>query len=278
MLVSQSHAANNAEKQKLRIVALAPHIVELLFDIGAGEQIIATTSFANHPEAAKSIPVVGNYARLQIERIVELQPDIIISWKSGNPADDIARLKSFGLKVIYSNPTELIHISEDIRRFGTLTGREQQALAVAERFDIRLRELQISFSHKTPINTFYELSSQPLMTVAGSAWPQQHLKICGAANVFDNAESDYPKISFEHVLSAMPDLIIQPRSGKTPASNYTDWRKWSAIPASQMNHVIYPDADRLHRMSTTVIDELVELCTQIDEIRQDLNIREKNTQ
>ena len=94
--------ANN--KSKPSIIALAPHIVEMLYDVGAGEQIIGTTSFADYPEQAKKIPRIGNYVRLQLERVIELQPDLIIAWKSGNPSDDLALLEQLGFNIMYSQP------------------------------------------------------------------------------------------------------------------------------------------------------------------------------
>ena len=68
-LSSFSALANN--QQKPTIVALSPHIVEMLFAIGAGEQIIATTEYSDHPKAAKSIPRIGNHAGLQIEKFIK---------------------------------------------------------------------------------------------------------------------------------------------------------------------------------------------------------------
>ena len=98
------------EESKPTIIALAPHIVEMLYDVGAGGQIIGTTAFADYPEQAKKIPRIGNYVRLQLERVIELQPDLIIAWKSGNPSDDLARLEQLGFNIVYSQP----HTFEDI--------------------------------------------------------------------------------------------------------------------------------------------------------------------
>ena len=89
---------------KPRIIALAPHIVEILYDIGAGDQIIGTTDFADYPEQAKLIPRIGNHAKLQIERVIALQPDLIIAWRSGNPSDDLNRLSQLGFTIVYSEP------------------------------------------------------------------------------------------------------------------------------------------------------------------------------
>ena len=69
---SRAQDDSNDSLQKQRIIALAPHIVESLYAIGAGEQIIGTTAHADYPKAAEDILRVGNYARLQIEKIIQL--------------------------------------------------------------------------------------------------------------------------------------------------------------------------------------------------------------
>ena len=97
--ISRANTDSNDSLQKQRIIALAPHIVESLYAIGAGEQIIGTTAHADYPKAAEDILRVGNYARLQIEKIIQLKPDVIIAWKTGNPSDDLARLEKYDLKV-----------------------------------------------------------------------------------------------------------------------------------------------------------------------------------
>ena len=75
-------AKSYAEKPKERIVALAPHIVEMLFDIGAGDKIVGTVEYADFPKAALDIPRVGSYHGMQIEKLLALNPDLVIVWKS----------------------------------------------------------------------------------------------------------------------------------------------------------------------------------------------------
>ena len=75
-----------------RIVTLAPHIVEQLFAIGAGDRIVGTVSYSDYPEAAKEIPIIGGYELFDLETILALKPDLVIGWSSGNSA---AQLEQF---------------------------------------------------------------------------------------------------------------------------------------------------------------------------------------
>ncbi|MDU0355967.1 ABC transporter substrate-binding protein [Paraglaciecola aquimarina] len=116
----------NQQKQQLRIIALAPHIVESLYEIGAGEQIIGTSSHADYPQQAKNILRVGNYASLQIEKILQLKPDSILVLQTGNPMSDLARLEKYQFKIIYSKPRKLSDVADELIMLGELTGRHDQ--------------------------------------------------------------------------------------------------------------------------------------------------------
>ena len=175
---------NNAEaKQKKRIIALAPHLVESLYAIGAGDQIIATTAHADYPAAAKNIMVVGNYARLQIEKIIQLKPDVVIAWTTGNPTVDLARLEKYQIKVIYSNPETLEDVAAELRLLGEITGRTEQASKLAEQYLTSLTDIKQRYASQENIKVFYELWSRPIRTVAQKAWPQQQITLCGGVNM-----------------------------------------------------------------------------------------------
>jgi vitamin B12 transport system substrate-binding protein len=273
VLFSSDTVANNDSNdslEKTRIIALAPHIVESLYAIGAGEQIIGTTAHADYPKAAEDILRVGNYARLQIEKIIQLKPDVIIAWKTGNPSDDLARLEKYQLKVIYSDPQTLEDVGKELIMLGKLTGREAAANTVAEHYLTRLQKIKQTYAEQQKVSVFYELWSRPLRTVANKAWPQQQLELCGASNPFENAADDYPSVGLEQVLVTLPQVVVQPsqHSAGADSSDALNWSQWQHIPAAKNNFIFHPNADKVHRMTTRMLDEVVILCEQIDTARQ----------
>ncbi|MGS2719770.1 cobalamin-binding protein [Paraglaciecola aestuariivivens] len=250
-------------KQQRRIIALAPHLVESLFAIGAGQQIIATTAHADYPSAAKQIPVVGNYARLQIEKILQLQPDLIIAWKTGNPIDDLARLEQYQLNVVYTHPQTLADVAEELLLLGEVTGRSQTAQALAEQYLHRLNQLKHSYAQQAKVSVFYELWSRPIRTVANQAWPQQQLALCGAQNPFAHAQDDYPSVGLEQVLASLPQVVIQPSQSTSGDPDRLNWQQWPHIPAAKHGFIFHPNADKVHRMSPRMLDEVEKMCAQI---------------
>ena len=259
---------NVEAKQNKRIIALAPHLVESLYAIGAGDQIIATTAHADYPEAAKNIMVVGNYARLQIEKIIQLKPDVIIAWTTGNSVVDLARLEKHQIKVIYSNPKTLEDVATELLLLGEITGRTEQASKLAEQYLTKLADIKQRYASQANIKVFYELWSRPIRTVAQNAWPQQQITLCGGVNPFANAKDDYPAVGLEQVLVTLPQVVIQPSKSTSGDPDSLNWQQWPHVPAAKNGFIFHPNADKVHRMTTRVLDELVVLCEQIDTARQ----------
>ena len=157
------------EQPAQRIISLAPHITELLFSIGAGDRIVGTVDYSDYPDAAQKIPRVGGNNALDLERIVSLSPDLVIAWGTGNKPVDLEKLRRFNLPVFISEPRRLMDIPDSLIRLSELTGTEEQAKAVSERFNNRLAGLR-RYSGREPVNVFYQIWDRPLMSVNG-----QHL-------------------------------------------------------------------------------------------------------
>jgi len=280
-LMSKTSFANNqaieAAKKNPTIIALAPHIVEMLYQVGAGDQIIGTTAFADYPEQAKEIPRIGNYVRLQLERVIELQPDLIIAWKSGNPSDDLARLKQLGFTIVYSQPDTFSDIAKELRHFANISGHSQQGEKVAQQFEQGLEKIKLKYQNKEKISGFYELWSRPLTTVAKGSWPQQFLRICQVENPFTQAATPYPQVNIEQLLQKEVALIIQPLSVNQKEREGFNWQDWPIIPAVKNNNIIQPDADALHRMTGRSLTALKDLCQAVDDTRIKLSTSTNGT-
>jgi len=73
------------EQPAQRIISLAPSMTELLFSLGAGDRIVGVMDFSDFPAQARQLPIVGRFDMLDMERIMALQPDLVVAWRSGNP-------------------------------------------------------------------------------------------------------------------------------------------------------------------------------------------------
>lgn len=248
-----------------RIIALSPHGVEMLYAIGAGDNIVATTDHADFPEVAKQIPRIGGYYGIQIERVIELNPDLIVVWGSGNKAEEIERLSQLGYPIYNSDPKSLTAVAEDLLALGQLTGHEAQAQEAASQYLQQLQQLRQQNQDKPQVKVFYQLWSTPLMTVAKGSWIEQIIEVCHGENVFADAASAYPQVSLEAVLLKMPQVILQ--SQDKGNVNGVDWSSWQEIPAVKQQHIYQLNADLLHRAAPRAILGIQALCQALDKAR-----------
>lgn len=256
-----------AAKMPQRIIALAPHLVENLYSIGAGERIVGSSDYADYPPAALKIPRVSHYSGVDIEKILSLKPDLILAWRSGTPAADLTRMQQLGLPVVVTDIRDLTELGSHIQLLGQLTGTSARADLLAKQYLQQLEQLKLQYQHAKAVPTFYELWGNPLTTAANQAWPAQQLQLCGASNVFAAAVGDYPQIGLEQVLVRNPALIIQPISANEKRQ-LVNWQQWPAIKAVQQQQIIQPNADVLHRTTLRMLPGLKQLCQQIDQVRQ----------
>ncbi|EAT10914.1 ABC transporter, periplasmic substrate-binding protein, putative [Oceanobacter sp. RED65] len=258
------------QKEAQRIIALSPHSVELLFALGAGERIIATTEHADYPKAALNIERIGGFHGLQIERIVELRPDLIVAWQGGNRAQDLDKLESLGLNVYRSETKTLFGIVDELNALAKSTGTQSKARALEVEFREAFTELAQQYQSKSSVSFFYQLWQQPLRTMASGSWINEIFETCNGQNVVDSNSglSDYPQINLESVILEAPQAIFIPSDHGSYSQAGGLWQKWPQIPAVKQNNIFFIDGDLLHRFSLRVMDGAKEVCNKLDEVRQ----------
>ncbi|KFZ39042.1 ABC transporter substrate-binding protein [Shewanella mangrovi] len=266
LVVSHLCAAQATAAKPMRIVALAPHAVELLYAIGAGDEIVAATEFADYPQAAKAIPRIGGFQGIQLDRLMQLQPDLVVAWQGGNSPEMLARIKSLGFKLYMSHPDTLVQVADEMEALGKLTDHLPQAQQQAAQYRQRLNQLIEQNAHKPKVKLFYQLWSNPMMTVAKGSWVQQIIDVCQGENVFYDASSPYPQVSLEKVLLTQPQVIISSKETGNPQT--IDWQRWPEIPAVNQQHIFSIDADILQRQTPRALLGMQQMCDALDKVRK----------
>jgi iron complex transport system substrate-binding protein len=249
-----------------RIVSLAPHLTEQLFAVGAGARIVGTTDFADYPEAARRIPRVGRAHSVDLERVAALRPDLILIWGSGFPPATQQALRRLGVPVFVSEPGALDSIATSLERLGTLTAGD--GAAAAADFRARIAALRTQYAQRPPVRVFYQVWSQPLMTLSGHHVISEGLRVCGARNVFEDLQPIAPQVALEAVLAADPDAIVTAEAGGKPSPVFDTWRKHRSLRAVQRDALITLDADRINRHGPRLAEELGRLCAALERVRQ----------
>ncbi len=252
-----------------RIVSLAPHLTELLFAVGAGDAVVGTVAHSDFPAAARRVPLVGDSAMLDLERIAALQPDLVLVWRHGNAPQQLQRLATLKLPTYAHEARALGDIARGLRDLGTLTGHGARAAARADAFDRALAALRARFAGQRRLRVFYQVWPQPLITFNGEHLVSQALDVCGADNVFAAQRLLTPTVTEEAVLLADPDAIVTgwiPAYGGTPPLDA--WQRLDALRAVRAGALLTVDPDLLHRQSDRVVLGVQELCEKLEGVRE----------
>lgn len=245
-----------------RIVALAPHLVETLYAIGAGPRVAAAVDYSDYPPQAAQLPRVGGYAGISVEAVLRRQPDLIVAWRDGGHARELARLRQLGVPVYISAPLRPEDVAQDMRALGVLTARDTAAAALAARFDRTLAQQRSQYAGARPISVFLQLSEQPLFSVSAHSFVGQLLSLCGARNVFADAVPPAPQVSVEAVLARRPQLVLA--FSDTALSR---WQAWPQLPAVASHNLLRVSEGSISRPGPRLADGVVALCRDIDQAR-----------
>lgn len=250
-----------------RIISLAPNITEVLFHVGAGEQIVGADEYSNYPPAAKEIVRVNNHAAANYELILSLKPDLVIAWQSGNGDKIINPLRKLGIPVFVVEPRQIDMIPNLFRRFGQLSGKVEQAEQRASEFTRRLKVLSKTNGDKALVRTFYQIWDEPLITLNGKHMVSSVIELCGGVNIFADAVPLVPYVNIESVVAADPQVIIAGGSQEEQPAWFKRWQKWSGISAVINSQVYLIPADLMQRHSARILDGAEMMCGFLDNAR-----------
>ncbi len=247
-------------KPPQRIVSLTPHLTEMLYAVGAGAQLAGADSASDHPVAARALPRVGDYSRVNLERVLALKPDLVVAWVGGNRPADIHALTALGVPVLHTRAARLDDVARLLRLIGRVSGHDAAGDAAATEFAARLAALGRRYARGNEVRVFYQVWDRPLMTVGGRHWISDALALCGARNVFADLDAASPVVSREAVLKRAPQVIV---SGSDAPDVRGFWQPFATLPAVKRRAFVRVDADRLHRPAPRLAEGVAELCAAL---------------
>ena len=250
-----------------RIVSLAPHVTELVYAAGAGHTLVGAVDYSDYPAEARSVKRIGSYVRIDLEAIAALKPDVVIGWRSGNPATQLERLRALGLPVYINEPRSLDAVAHSLRQIGILAGTQSAANAAAEAFIAHRNRLREDYGSRAPVPVFYQIWNQPLMTINGHHLISDVIRLCGGHNVFNALDVLAPKIGIEAVLAANPEAIVASGMGEARPEWLDAWRKWPTLNAVQRGNLFFVPPDLIQRHTPRILDGADLLCNQLDSAR-----------
>ena len=247
-----------------RIISLAPSNTEILFAIGAGDQVVGRDSLSDFPEEAKAVADIGStFEALNTELIVSLEPDLVLAAEINTP-EQVKQLEDLGLTVYYlKNPTTLEEMYGNLELVAQMTGHQEEAADLVESLKARVAAVDEKIAPlSSKFSVFYELdATDPAkpFTAGKGTFITQLIDRAGGYNIASDLEG-YPQMSLEQVVAADPAFIIlgDARYGVSPES-IAERPGWENLSAVKNGQVLPFNDDLVSRPGPRLVDALEEL-------------------
>lgn len=251
-----------------RVVSLAPFITELVFAVGAGDRLVAVSEHSDYPDAARVLPRIGNAFSVNLEQLLAVRPDLVISWQSGVDPRVVHRLETMAVPVFVLEPRNLNDMAGALRRVGRLLGAGDAADERANAFLEAIEDIRRQYAGSAPVSVFYQISREPLMTLNGRHMVSAILELCGGRNVFQGLTPIAPTVNREQVLARDPEAILISAVGghSDQAINY--WRRYPSMTAVRYDNVYTVRGDLLNRQTPRLVEGARQVCETLDRARK----------
>jgi ABC-type Fe3+-hydroxamate transport system substrate-binding protein len=192
-----------------RIVSLVPSLTEALFTFGAGERVVGRTRYCLWPpRLVGKVPTVGGTKKVDVRRVLELEPDLIVAVKEENARENIEGLEDAGVPVFVGAPESVEGAMELLRELAVRVEapRAEAVLGPIERVYGRLRE---GVRGKKSRRLFVPIWKNPYMSVGSDTYAHDVIETCGGENVCGGS-TRYPVLTLEQVEAAQPEIVLLP--------------------------------------------------------------------
>lgn len=245
-----------------RVVSLAPSLTEIMLELDAGDLLVGLLDGGERPPAVAQLPSVGRYGQLELESLLQLQPDLVLLWPDSIGSAQRQQLQRLGIPLLIVEPRKLADLAESFVEIGARIDRVEQGRQLQRKFNAGLAELRRRYRREQPLALFYQLWDIPLYTIGGQQIISDALGVCGAENIFAELALPAPQVSVEAVLERNPEVILASTQRQLDA-----WRSWPGVAAVEREQLwLVPDAG-LERPSFQMLGALQQLCEQLAEAR-----------
>lgn len=263
-----------------RVVSLVPSVTESLFDLNLGDRLVAITDYCIHPaDKVASLPRIGGTKNPDVQRIIQLKPDLVIANQEENRKEDVDRLLEARIPVWVTFPKtvadafnllwNIMHVFDEPVMVPRVRLIEQTMDWVWRISEKRLED--------QPCRVFVPIWLDPLMTFNAETFASDLLRICGGINVFAERErlyplkadlgeqvpssepgrdTRYPRVTLDEVVAAQPDLILLPSEPFPFTQSHLSLFAGLDIPAAHNNRIEFIDGSLLTWHGTRIAHAL----------------------
>ena len=239
-----------------RIISLAPSVTELLFALGAGDQVVAITQACNYPPEALS-RVRLDFSGSAVEQMVVLQPDLVIGMVGMVKPQTIETLERLHHPLLLMEARGLGDVYRHIGWLGRVTGRLVDADRLITHLEAQREELVARLRGAEPVPVFYLINAAPLITVGSKSFIHHLIEAAGGRNIAgETVGSAYPQFSLEELIVQDPAVILITGNRFGPAGPAAPHMvtQWPTLRAVRQQRLFMVDADLVDRPGPRIYD------------------------
>lgn len=224
-----------------RLICLAPSVVDDVYSLGAGSDVIAVSDYTTYPPEAAKKPTIGSPLNPSLEKIIALHPDLVLGTGGINQIPEIDQLAHYGIPVFVVNPHGIAGIYKSIVSLGEALNRQAQARALVNDLKAREQAVHARIRGKPVIRLFMPIWYDPIITIGKHAFITELITAAGGSSVTSDIPQEWPQVSLEAIIARKPDALLLIKGSRLSLDDLVGRPGWQALAAVRDRRVYYVD-------------------------------------
>ena len=245
-----------------KLICLAPSIVDDVYSLGAGSDVIAVSDYTAYPADAAKKPSIGAPLNPSLEKIIAMHPDLVLATGDFNQIPAIDRLVRYGIPVFMVNPHGIAGIHKSIVTLGRALNRDAEAAALLHDLQAREQSIRQRIEGKPVVLLFMPVWYDPIITAGKHAFITELIEMAGGSSITSDIAQEWPQVSLETIVARNPDGLLLIKGSRILLSELETRPGWQALAAVREKRVFYVDK-RIELPSPAAIYAMEDLAKEL---------------
>jgi iron complex transport system substrate-binding protein len=224
-----------------KLICLAPSIVDDVYSLGAGSDVIAVSDYTTYPADAVKKPSIGAPLNPSLEKIIAMHPDLVLATGDFNQIPAIDQLVRYGIPVFMVNPHGIAGIHKSILSLGHALNRDAEAAALLHDLQAREQSVRQRIEGKPVVRLFMPVWYDPIITAGKHAFITELIEMAGGSSITSDIAQEWPQVSLEAIVARNPDALLLIKGSKVSIAELENRPGWQALAAVRGRRVFYVD-------------------------------------
>ena len=228
-----------------RIISLTPSVTQNIYSLEEQDKLVGVTNYCQITPGDKK-EIIGSYQSIDIEKIILLKPDLILTTKEGDLAQLVIKLRRLNIPVfVFSESINFDDLKKDFRHLGILLGRQNRAEQLIKTADRKVSDLRQQVSALPKIKVLVELNTAPLIVAGPNTFIDEIITSAGGINIARDTLSRWPQYSVEQVVLKNPEVIMITGMDQKTKKALKAWEKFPQVNAVKNKKIHVIDSNQI---------------------------------